>query len=116
MHCFSSLHYVIACSAAELKASACRDTDFLGTAMGLLESALSLGWVIGPVTGGFAADIGGFGLPFFLSGGAALVFCPILCWLLPAGQSSYYPLIMIIRMSFVVAIQIHWELRAATPT
>lgn len=65
----------------------CRDTDFLGTAMGLLESALSLGWVIGPVTGGFAADVGGFGLPFFLSGGAALVFCPILCWLLPAGQS-----------------------------
>ncbi len=54
--------------------------------MGLLESALSLGWVIGPVTGGFAADIGGFGLPFFLSGGAALVFCPILLWLLPTGM------------------------------
>ncbi|KAK9867466.1 hypothetical protein WJX84_001884 [Apatococcus fuscideae] len=65
-----------------------RETDFLGTAMGLLESALSLGWVIGPVTGGFAADIGGFGLPFFLSGGAALVFCPILLWLLPTDEQG----------------------------
>ena len=67
--------------------------------MGLLESALSLGWVIGPVTGGFAADIGGFGLPFFLSGGAALVFCPILSWLLPAGQSGPCSPIVIIKIS-----------------
>ena len=49
----------------------------LGAAMGLVEACLGVGWVVGPAFGGFLAEVGGFGLPFYLAGVTTLVLGPI---------------------------------------
>ena len=46
---------------------------------------LSIGWVIGPVVGGYGAQLGGFGAPFFITAGLAFVCYPLLLWLTPKG-------------------------------
>ena len=51
------------------------------------ESVLSIGWVIGPVVGGYGAQLGGFGAPFFITAGLAFVCYPLLLWLTPKGRS-----------------------------
>ena len=50
------------------------------------ESVLSIGWVIGPVVGGYGAQLGGFGAPFFITAGLAFVCYPLLLWLTPKGR------------------------------
>ena len=65
------------------------DSNFFGTAMGITESFLSLAWVIGPLLGGYAADLAGFAAPFLLTAALALLFTPALAWLMPAG--AYMP-------------------------
>ena len=47
---------------------------------------LSIGWVIGPVVGGYGAQLGGFGAPFFITAGLAFVCYPLLLWLTPKGR------------------------------
>ena len=47
---------------------------------------LSIGWVIGPVVGGYGAQLGGFGAPFFITAGLAFVCYPLLLWLTPKGK------------------------------
>ncbi len=54
-------------------------------AMGFCESALSVGYVLGPMMAGFAAKALGFAAPFLISGGIALAFCPVPFLLLPQG-------------------------------
>ena len=49
----------------------------LGSAMGLVEACLGVGWVVGPALGGLLAEIGGFGLPFFLVAIITLLIGPI---------------------------------------
>ena len=46
---------------------------------------LSIGWVIGPVVGGYGAQIGGFGTPFFITAALAFICYPLLFWLMPKG-------------------------------
>ncbi len=60
-------------------------SDFFGAAMGISESFLSLGWIFGPVLGGYAADLAGFAAPFLLTAALALACAPLLAWLMPAG-------------------------------
>ena len=62
------------------------DSDFFGAAMGISESFLSLGWIVGPLLGGYAADAAGFAAPFILTGGLALLATPVLYFLMPAGD------------------------------
>ena len=62
------------------------DSDFFGAAMGISESFLSLGWIVGPLVGGYAADVAGFAAPFILTGGLALLATPVLYFLMPAGE------------------------------
>ena len=52
------------------------------------ESVLSIGWVIGPVVGGYGAQIGGFGTPFFITAALAFICYPVLFWLMPKGMLS----------------------------
>ena len=52
------------------------------------ESVLSIGWVIGPVVGGYGAQLGGFGAPFFITAALAFVCYPALFCLMPKGQHS----------------------------
>ena len=52
------------------------------------ESVLSIGWVIGPVVGGYGAQIGGFGTPFFITAALAFICYPLLFWLMPKGEST----------------------------
>ena len=47
---------------------------------------LSIGWVIGPVVGGYGAQLGGFGTPFFITAALAFICYPILFWLMPRGR------------------------------
>ena len=61
------------------------DSDFFGAAMGISESFLSLGWIVGPLLGGYAADVAGFACPFLLTGGLALLATPVLYFLMPEG-------------------------------
>ena len=49
----------------------------LGQAMGLVEACLGVGWVVGPGLGGLLAEIGGFGLPFYLVAAATLLLGPL---------------------------------------
>jgi len=55
---------------------------------GLQESVLSIGWVIGPVVGGYGAQIGGFGTPFFITAALAFICYPLLFWLMPKGKCT----------------------------
>ena len=61
------------------------DSDFFGAAMGISESFLSLGWIVGPLLGGYAADIAGFAAPFILTGSIAFLATPVLYFMMPAG-------------------------------
>ncbi len=61
------------------------DSDFFGAAMGISESFLSLGWIVGPLLGGYAADVAGFAAPFILTGALAFLATPVLYFLMPAG-------------------------------
>lgn len=51
------------------------------------ESVLSIGWVIGPVMGGYGAQVGGFGLPFFITAALAFACYPALFCLMPRGAA-----------------------------
>ena len=66
------------------------DSDFFGTAMGITESFLSLAWVIGPLLGGYAADVAGFAAPFVLTALLALLSAPVLAWLMPPGDHTLH--------------------------
>ena len=57
--------------------------------MGISESFLSLGWIVGPLVGGYAADVAGFAAPFILTGGLALLATPVLYFLMPASQPPH---------------------------
>ena len=61
------------------------DSEFFGAAMGISESFLSLGWIVGPLLGGYTADVAGFAAPFILTGGLALLATPVLYFLMPEG-------------------------------
>ena len=50
---------------------------------------LSIGWVIGPVVGGYGAQLGGFGLPFFITAALAFACYPALFCLMPKGDSPH---------------------------
>lgn len=50
------------------------------------ESVLSIGWVVGPVVGGYAAQLAGFGAPFFITAALAFTCYPALCVLMPRGM------------------------------
>ena len=63
------------------------DSDFFGAAMGISESFLSLGWIVGPLVGGYAADVAGFAAPFVLTGSLALLATPVLYFLMPASET-----------------------------
>ena len=54
--------------------------------MGISESFLSLGWIVGPLVGGYAADVAGFAAPFILTGGLALLATPVLYFLMPTSE------------------------------
>ncbi len=56
----------------------------------LQESVLSIGWVIGPVVGGYGAQIGGFGTPFFITAALAFICYPLLFWLMPKGKKCMH--------------------------
>ncbi|KAK9905881.1 hypothetical protein WJX75_008082 [Coccomyxa subellipsoidea] len=71
-----------------LSASLYGGTPFLGTAMGIQESVLSIGWVVGPVVGGYAAQLAGFGAPFFITAALAFTCYPALCVLMPRGKEA----------------------------
>ncbi len=62
------------------------DSEFFGAAMGISESFLSLGWIVGPLLGGYTADVAGFAAPFILTGGLALLATPVLYFLMPEGK------------------------------
>ena len=62
------------------------DSEFFGAAMGISESFLSLGWIVGPLLGGYAADVAGFACPFLFTGGLALLATPVLYFLMPDGK------------------------------
>jgi len=53
--------------------------------MGISESFLSLGWIVGPLLGGYVADVAGFAAPFILTGSLAFLATPVLYLLMPAG-------------------------------
>jgi MFS family permease len=56
----------------------------------LQESVLSIGWVIGPVVGGYAAQFGGFGAPFFITAALAFVCYPALFCIMPRGAPRHF--------------------------
>ncbi|KAK9905907.1 hypothetical protein WJX75_008740 [Coccomyxa subellipsoidea] len=62
------------------------DSDSFGVMMGIAESFLSLGWIVGPLVGGYAAHIAGFAAPFVLTAGLTFLTVPILVLLMPGGQ------------------------------
>lgn len=53
---------------------------------------LSIGWVVGPVVGGYAAQLAGFGAPFFITAALAFTCYPALCVLMPRGNPWLPPL------------------------
>lgn len=52
---------------------------------------LSIGWVVGPVVGGYAAQLAGFGAPFFITAALAFACYPALFCLMPRGRSPPNP-------------------------
>ncbi|CAL8472291.1 g11833 [Coccomyxa elongata] len=75
-------------AAMALSAALYGGTPFLGTAMGIQESVLSIGWVVGPVVGGYAAQLAGFGAPFFITAALAFACYPALFCLMPRGKEQ----------------------------
>ena len=70
------------------QASLCRlfkDSDYFGTALGILESCLALGWMIGPLAGGYLASAGGFSAPFYTAALAGVLLLPI-PFIMPDGE------------------------------
>lgn len=49
---------------------------------------LSIGWVVGPVVGGYAAQLAGFGAPFFITAALAFACYPALFCLMPRGKKT----------------------------
>lgn len=83
-----SQYFIVKKSYADLQICQCSlfaDSNFFGAAMGISESFLSLGWIVGPLLGGYAADIAGFAAPFILTGGLAFLATPVLYFMMPAG-------------------------------
>ena len=70
------------------------DSEFFGAAMGISESFLSLGWIIGPLLGGYAADVAGFAAPFVLTAVLAFLSVPLLLFLMPPGEPAAYDTIV----------------------
>ncbi len=57
--------------------------------MGIAESFLSLGWIVGPLVGGYAAHIAGFAAPFVLTAALTFLTVPVLIILMPGGAHLY---------------------------
>lgn len=53
--------------------------------MGIAESFLSLGWIVGPLVGGYAAQMAGFAAPFVLTACLTFLTVPVLIILMPKG-------------------------------
>jgi MFS family permease len=51
-------------------------TTFLASAMGLLEAAFAVGWIVGPVLGGLAGTAS-FTLPFVIASALGLACMPV---------------------------------------
>lgn len=54
--------------------------------MGIAESFLSLGWIVGPLVGGYAAQVAGFAAPFFMTATITFLTVPALMFLMPGGE------------------------------
>ncbi len=54
--------------------------------MGIAESFLSLGWIVGPLVGGYAAQVAGFAAPFFLTAAVTFLTVPVLIFLMPGSK------------------------------
>ncbi|CAL8472021.1 g11563 [Coccomyxa elongata] len=61
-------------------------SEAFGTMMGIAESFLSLGWIVGPLVGGYAAQVAGFAAPFFLTAAVTFLTVPVLIFLMPQSQ------------------------------
>ena len=73
-----------------MQESLCRlfkDSDYFGTALGILESCLALGWMIGPLAGGYLASAGGFSAPFYTAALAGVLLLPI-PFIMPDGDET----------------------------
>ena len=79
------------------------DSEFFGAAMGISESFLSLGWIVGPLLGGYTADVAGFAAPFLLTGGLALLATPVLYFLMPEGMRAALQREMIVSSSLLLS-------------
>lgn len=62
------------------------ESDLFGMMMGIAESFLSLGWIVGPLVGGYLADLAGFAAPFILTAALAFLSAPVLAFLMPPGK------------------------------
>ena len=54
--------------------------------MGIAESFLSLGWIVGPLVGGYMAQVAGFAAPFFMTASITFLTVPVLIFLMPGGE------------------------------
>lgn len=63
-------------------------SDKRGVALGLYNTAWNLGWIIGPVTGGFLSDLLGFRKTFLLASSFILLGLLLGVFLIPKGLPS----------------------------
>ena len=73
--------YYIAC----FTTAAILFTDNYGFVIGLLETSISLGFLLGPTIGGTLYSFGGYFAPFALLGGLLFLFCPVIFCVVPSG-------------------------------
>jgi len=54
-----------------------RSSEYFGTLLGVLESCLAVGWMVGPLFGGYLAVWGGFSAPFYAAAAIGFLMIPV---------------------------------------
>jgi len=67
-----------------------RSSEYFGTLLGVLESCLAVGWMVGPLFGGYLAVWGGFSAPFYAAAAIGFLMIPV-PFLMPDNQKGVLP-------------------------